>query len=290
MQLYALDQNLTVIYSKNASKHHNYKCLECQSLVRLRGGIHRQNHFYHIDPNRTCRQNGKSMEHLQVQIFLQSQLTENDCILEKRFKEINRIADVVCTSKKIIFEVQCSPISAEEVRLRNRDYGSLGYYVVWIFHEQRFNQSRLQAAEQFLQNHLHYFTNIDASGNGIIYDQFRLFEKGRQIFASRTFPIDVKISQEINKKNHVSLEHKLMIPDLLLKKVDNQTFCFKGDLIAYCGSDDFQGSTFAYAIKILNSRKPVVLTYFQKIQLLLIKFIARPYKIIFRMLLEKASF
>ena len=104
MQLYALDKNSIVISAKNASKHDRYRCLECQSNLRLRGGIHRQNHFYHLDSKRICRQSGKSMEHLQVQLFLQSQLSlTDDCLLEKRFEEINRIADVFWVSKKIVF-------------------------------------------------------------------------------------------------------------------------------------------------------------------------------------------
>lgn len=284
MQLYAQDQNSIIVYAKNASKHHNYKCLECQSLVRLRGGIHKQNHFYHVEPDRFCRQNGKSQEHLQVQLFLKSEL-KNDCILEKRFKEINRIADAVCLSKKIIFEVQCSPISLEEVKSRNRDYESIGYSVIWILHDQRYNQSTLLAAEQYLQNHQHYFTNINHLRNGIIYDQFRIFDKGRPIFSTKPFPIDVKKLCQNHKFNLI--ERKELIPEPLFKKIHSQPFCFKGDLLDYCCSDMFL-PIFELAIKSLNSGKPVELTRFQKIKLAFYQLIVRPYTIIFRMLLEKS--
>ncbi len=284
MQLYAQDQNSIIIYAKNASKHHNYKCLECQSLVRLRGGIHKQNHFYHVDPERSCRQNGKSQEHLQVQLFLKSEL-KNDCILEKRFKEINRIADVVCPSKRIIFEVQCSPISLEEVKSRNRDYESIGYTVVWILHDQRFNKSTLLAAEQYLQNYQHYFTNIDHLRNGIIYDQFRVFDRARPVFSTKLFSIDVK---NLSQTNLLILpERKALIPEPLFKKIHSQSFCFKGDLLDYCCSETFS-PIFEHAIKILNLQKPPVLTKFQKIKLGFYRLIVRPYTIMFRMLLEKA--
>ena len=57
-------------------------------------------------------------------------------------------------------------------------YGSLGYSVVWILHERSFNKWRVTAAEQLLSNHPFYYTDIDADGRGTIYDQLDLIEKG----------------------------------------------------------------------------------------------------------------
>jgi competence protein CoiA len=287
MQLYALDQNLSVVYAKNASKHHSYKCLECQSLVRLRGGIHRQNHFYHVEPERACRQNGKSMEHLQVQLFFKKQLPSKECVLEKRFKEINRIADVVWLPQKIIFEVQCSPISMEEVKERNRDYEKLGFKVVWVLHEKRFNRKNLQASRQYLQNHTHYYTNIDSHGNGMIYDQFHIFDKGRQIFKLKPWRVNI-LDFKSRNQNSLANEKKEFIPDNLLKKMETMPFCFGGDLVDYCDSSFFSPDLFLQAMKIINVSRPPVLTFSQKLKRIFHKLIVRPYKIVFRMLLEKA--
>lgn len=281
MQLYALDENNAVIFAKNAVKHHNYICLECQSILRLRGGIHRQNHFYHIDPSRACRQSGKSMEHLQVQIFLHKLLTENDCALEKHFKEINRIADVVWFSKKIIFEVQCSFISLDELKNRNRDYAFLGFSVVWILHERQFNQLRLSAVEKYLQTKIHYYTNMDALGKGEIYDMFRLFERGREIFKTNPFHVRPELILE-NK----TLPKNKQIPNLLLKKINTQSFYFKGDLIDYCHSDSFCSTFFANAL--IHQSKAKTLSFKYKLLHSIDKLIFRPYRIIFRMLLERA--
>jgi len=281
MQLYALDQNLNVISARNALKHHKYQCLECQSNLCLRGGLKRQNHFYHLEANRSCRQNGKSMEHLQVQLFLQNQLTEKNCILEKRFQEINRIADVFWISENIVFEVQCSPISSEEIKLRNRDYAKLGIKVIWILHERQFNKARLSGAESYLQRLPHYFTNMNADGRGIIYDFFRLFDKGRKVFGSKRFFVDV--SSLVAVSQSTLKQRKNMIPDLLFQKMQVQSFCFKGDLTDYCGSHSFAASFFEQAIKFqdVKDKKSI----FSQAFFLLI----RSYQILFRILLEKAT-
>ena len=284
MQLYALDQNLNVIHAQNAKKHCDYQCLECKSFVRLRGGIHRQNHFYHVYQTSSCKQSGKSMEHLQVQLFLQNHFHSADFQLEKRFNEVGRIADAVWLSKKIVFEVQCSPIPMEEIKARNHDYQKLGYFVIWILHEKNFNKNKVSAAEDFLQPAHHYFTNMDANGLGFIYDQFDLFDKGRRIYSSNPFMIDLKnfLQNDFYVKNQ-------SLPFPLLQKILFQTSYFKGDIVDYCKSDNFLESTFSQALAILESRKPKKLTILKIFLQLLKSYIVRPYNIFIRILLEKAT-
>lgn len=181
MQLYAKDPCGTIHAAHHAARRTDYFCLECSGPLRRRGGMHRQAHFYHLNPTQECRQSGKTIEHLQVQIYLH-ELT--GAALEVPFEPIGRIADLYWEEQKIIFEVQCSPISAAEVAARNRDYKSLGLYPIWILHGRRFNRLRLTAAELFLRSSPHYFTNIDREGYGFIYDQgsviARGFRRGKQ--------------------------------------------------------------------------------------------------------------
>jgi competence protein CoiA len=178
MHLFALDSQNKVIQASEALKQKDYFCLECQTLVRRRGGFFKQTHFYHLSPNRTCRQSGKSLEHLQLQNHMQSIFP--NCQLEKPFKKVNRIADVVLEDHKIIFEIQCSPIEAKEVEQRNRDYQSMGYQVVWILHDMTYNKKRLTAAEYFLQDSPHYFSDMNEDGKGRIYDQWDVIKKGQR--------------------------------------------------------------------------------------------------------------
>jgi competence protein CoiA len=72
MQICAIDSSASLILAENAHKHHDYHCIECNQIVRLRRGIHRKAHFYHITPNRICKQHGKGMPHLMLQQFLKN--------------------------------------------------------------------------------------------------------------------------------------------------------------------------------------------------------------------------
>lgn len=178
MQLYAFDLAGEIIFSRNAQKKCNYTCMECGGLLRLREGEKRQLHFYHLTLSPTCRQHSKGENHLQVQLFLQKALPQGEATLEYRFSEVNRIADVVWLPKKVVFEVQCSPLSKEEMLKRMEDYGKCGYQVIWILHDKRYNQWRVSALEKALNGLPYYFTNIDSRGNGFIYDQWEHIEKG----------------------------------------------------------------------------------------------------------------
>lgn len=178
MHLFALDPSGRIIPAKQASRQQNYMCLECRGVVRRRGGRHRVPHFFHLNPPESCRQQGKSLVHLQVQCRLQAWLPAGEVMLEYAFPEVRRIADAAWLNQKILFEVQCSFITPDEIRERQEDYLSQGFTVVWILHDSRYNQWRLTAAEDFLQGIPHYFTNINAEGQGWIYDQYQLLKNG----------------------------------------------------------------------------------------------------------------
>lgn len=171
MQLYAFNASKRPIPVLQAERHINYICLECGGAVRRRGGLHRIDHFFHLDATRACRQNGKSMRHLQTQLVLQRLLPPGEASLEKAFPEIARIADIFWDKHRLVFEIQCSSISPQEIQARNRAYQSLGFQVVWILHDHLYNSYRLTSAEHFLRPHTHYFTNINEQGEGHFYDQ-----------------------------------------------------------------------------------------------------------------------
>jgi len=176
-----------------AEKGVTYLCPECQGAVRLRGGQLRKLHFYHLSDNHSCRQNGKSPTHLRLQNLLKELLSAQ---LEHHFPSISRIADAYCPEKKMVFEVQCSPISLEEMESRNRDYASIGLDVVWLLLERRFSKYQF--------NFPHYFTNGYS-----FYDRL-----GRQ-----KFPVD--LSQRIVMPERAKLPHFLK----------NREISFSGDLV-----------------------------------------------------------
>lgn len=201
MQLFAKTGN-QIISANKAIKGSDYQCIECQGIVRKRGGIHRRDHFFHISPTKECQLNQKSLAHIQTQLHIQQLLPPGETVLERRFPSIQRIADVCWEKEKLLFEVQCSSITPKEIAERNRDYSSLGYLVVWILHETRYNKRKASAAEQFLVSSSHYFTNIDQNGQGTIYDQLSTLKGGIRI--KRSPIITVNLSKPLNNPQKCS--------------------------------------------------------------------------------------
>lgn len=172
MQIFAFDIKGTYISALQAERKKDYLCPECQKVIRLRGGMERRAHFYHPSNTKHCRSAQKTFLHLTVQLFLADLLPANEVHLEKPFPTIKRIADCVWETQKLIFEIQCSSISQEEVKKRMHDYSSCGYTVIWIFHDSLFSSQKSSGAEYYLKKYPHYYTNINLAGKGIIYDRY----------------------------------------------------------------------------------------------------------------------
>lgn len=253
----------------------NYICFECKSQVRLRGGLQRQKHFYHVDPNRSCKLGGKSLLHLQVQCYLQSLLPQGDCLLEHRFPRINRIADVVWLSKKLIFEVQVSSITAEEVLSRNHDYSQMGYQVIWVLHDKRFNQFQVTAAEHVLQDSPHYYTNMDIKGRGGFYDQLQWVVRGVRKRRERHLWVDLSKPQRVARPIY-------RVPGIVDNRLKKWSLSFSGDLLSWSLDPDFRPILKKYnEMEEQLKGKVTIRSLFQR-------WIIRPYFIFFQILLEKA--
>lgn len=281
MQLYALDSQQRLVFAEKAIKQQDYICLECQKVVRRRGGMHRHDHFYHLAPSQTCRQNGKSMIHLQIQSHLQQLLPYNECILEQRFPAINRIADVVWQSQKLVFEIQCSPISAAELQARNQDYLSQGYQVVWLLHDKRYNQWRLSAAEQSVRTGPYYFTTIDEAGRIIFYDQFDIIEKG--IRKKVLGPLEITISQPLRISESTTQQLSAPHPQILMERLSKWPIHFSGDLIDTSIDPDYLNKIHE-AEKEFTSAKPAAISWWRQ----LIRTPIHLYKLCLQILLERA--
>jgi len=280
MQFYAFDENKQPIHAIHAKKNFNYTCIECQTRVRVRGGVHRQLHFYHLDAKRSCHLHGKGMSHLQLQNHLRTLLPKNQCFLEYRFPSVNRIADVAWVTEKIIFEIQCSPISCKEIRQRNHDYQSLGWNVVWILHDQRYNQQFLHPAEYALQDHVHYFSNMDANGKGVIYDQFDTIEKGLRIFKMEKLAVNLVELKFFKPTSPPKL-------DLLFcqKRLKKWPFYFEGDLCDSVSSEYYQQ---AVAFERSYRRRQIKHSLASIVKKTIKRLILDPYRVTLRYLLEKA--
>lgn len=186
MQWIALEENQNPITASHAIKRKRYGCPECAAIVQLRSGPHRQAHFYHLRKTALCTQHRKTEEHLRLQLSLAAGIPLNQASIERPFPEIKRIADVAWEEKKIAFEIQCSPISMEEAKNRCEDYRSIGWEVLWILSDRRFNRRRLSAAEHFLRDEACYFSNR----KGQVYDQCEILQGFHRVYKGRPIPID----------------------------------------------------------------------------------------------------
>lgn len=286
MQLYALDEDQKPIFARHAKKGVNYTCFECHSFVRLRAGMHRQPHFFHIQPNRSCHQSGKSLAHLQVQIHVKECLPEGEAQIEYSIPTIRRIGDVAWIPHRLIFEIQCSPISAELVLQRNLDYHKEGWKVVWIFHECFYNQWKLTAAEWVLRYHPHYYTNIDEEGNGMIYDQFEIFYKGLRYF--RLKPLQIHIGK-IDKTH--SFQKKCEIESVQERLKAGWYPVFHGDFINLAFKKQINEEQKSYLEEVLENEKRMKIIQHQSTRNIFKRiwthFISRPYSLFFQYLLER---
>lgn len=188
MQIFAFDDNENLISALQAERKKDYICPECKGVVHARGGLFKRDHFYHTKRSPSCPLHKKSLNHLSIQLHFAKILPA--CALEVPFPSIKRIADCVWEEEKIIFEIQVSPISKNEVKERLFDYKSIGYDVVWILHDKTFNQKRPSSAEIFLKNSAHYYSSINLEGKGHIYDQLSHIKWGYFSAKSAPQPID----------------------------------------------------------------------------------------------------
>ncbi|OGN55447.1 MAG: hypothetical protein A2796_00065 [Chlamydiae bacterium RIFCSPHIGHO2_01_FULL_44_39] len=160
--------------------------------------VQSRDHFYHLKQAKGCRFYTKKENHFLAQFYLVKLFGHSGVELEKPFLEINRIADACLHRKglKIVIEVQCSPMSAKEAAKRIRDYASLGYAVIWLLDDQRYNKKFLRPEEKFLREHLSYYMSIRKE---IVYDQFEILDSKKRIKKGKPLPIDLrKIQKKIS--------------------------------------------------------------------------------------------
>lgn len=134
--------------------------------------------------------------HLAVQNHIISLLPPGEAVMEHSLP--NHFADVAWLEKKIVFEIQTSQIAVEKAANRINDYTKMGYTVVWILHDKLFNKKWLSTTEQFLRGEIAYFTNISATGHGIIYDQFEILKMRKRVLRSN--PLSIDLSKPIRSK------------------------------------------------------------------------------------------
>lgn len=122
-------------------------------------------HFYHApDENNPCAAKGESMEHMELKYQIMQHCLEAGCKdvdVEVSFKDFR--ADVCCKALNstvytenitMVFEVQLSPITYEELVRRNLLYVANGIQCVWLLAKFPSNISNTSILNQVVRNPL----------------------------------------------------------------------------------------------------------------------------------------
>ena len=181
MQRYAFSSRGELVDADDAAHHIDYLCPECRGIVRLRRGEERVAHFFHRNEGVSCRLRLKDGLHESVQQWLVEQLGEGSCSQECHFPSISRVADVAYHPKKVVFEVQVSPMRPEEAVARTLDYWSVGWHVIWILHAQTFGFYAASSFEQAILPIPHYFTTIGFR-EGRLWDEISAVRRRRRVW------------------------------------------------------------------------------------------------------------
>ncbi len=227
MALYAYEEG-SFINAADAFQGKNYFCTACKSLVKVRRGPFRIPHFYHLAKTPTCRLYSKSEDHMLAQLAIQRLLPNGETTIEKPFPEISRVADLVWEKPKIAFEIQCSKLSANEVRRRVRDYGRVGYRVVWILDERIFNRRKIGEAEQLIRKSASYYVKLRNQTFPTFYDQFEIDRNRKRIKKGHRLTVQLQRPYPIPTDENWL---KMPFPNQVLQKIETCQIFFHGDLL-----------------------------------------------------------
>lgn len=129
--LFAIDKDGNRVYIENTHVRQEYFCPECGEKLVLKKGQIRTHHFAH--PSHSECTDSWHYDMSDWHINWQSKFPlETQEIVKVKDGQKHR-ADVLIDDKKVVYEFQHSPLSAEEFEDRNNFYNSLGYKVIWIF-------------------------------------------------------------------------------------------------------------------------------------------------------------
>lgn len=209
-------------------------------------------HNFPINPE------NKSRTHLALQRHLMDILPDGQAVMEKRFDEIGRIADVFWAEQNLLFEIQCSPMSRQEMLNRTEAYRSLGYQVVWILHEKSFNKFRLTSLEGAIQDIPHYFTNMSPGGEGVIYDQCCFISRAVRIKTWKRLPVDLSLPKRISLPTCCEKKERLQVVE---RRMKSWPLYFYQDLVSMdqgeCNSSECE-EPLAYERSVLMKKESLI--------------------------------
>jgi competence protein CoiA len=129
--LYGKTKQGTIEHAANATKCSNYYCPLCCQKLMLKQGKYKRTHFAHFEIS--CTHKEESYVHYHAKYSLGRAIKDLGMVvqIEPYLKACHQIPDILINNK-IILEIQCSPITVEQLQTRTSAYNKLGYIVIWI--------------------------------------------------------------------------------------------------------------------------------------------------------------
>src|SRR5262249_49540226 len=140
------------------------------------------------------------------------------------------------------------------------------------------------AAEIFLEEYPHYFTNMNAEGKGIFYDQYQIIHEGIRQVAMDSLPVKLTCRKELNPRNL----DKLNMPKIILQRLRWGTSYFEDDLLDLAFKNEMNNyirKALLYETAFNLKQKKESPSPF--IKGIFWRFIIRPYIVFFKIVLEK---
>ncbi|OGN62324.1 MAG: hypothetical protein A3F09_04625 [Chlamydiae bacterium RIFCSPHIGHO2_12_FULL_49_11] len=127
--------------------------------------------------------------------------TEIQARLQKKYhlkKEISlgaHRADLLWPEKRLVIEIQISPITKEEVKDRTLCFASYGYDTLWLLHPRRYNQKFLKPEEGALRFASSYFI-LPTAADVHVFDQSEQFRGRLRTYRSPPLLLDLNLLEK----------------------------------------------------------------------------------------------
>lgn len=127
----AVDKDGSRVHIDSTHVKNDYFCPICGEKLVLRKGKVRAHHFAHKKSSECSDSWHYDMSEWHMNWQARFPIETQEIVKIK--DGLKHRADVLLEDKKVVFEFQHSPMTAEEFDDRNSFYNSLGYKVIWIF-------------------------------------------------------------------------------------------------------------------------------------------------------------
>jgi len=153
----------------NRLRNERFFCPQCYEPVIIKAGPKTIPHFAHRSITNCINQRGEGAYHERGKLLLYEWLKKQNITvqLEQYIPEIEQIPDMLVTinNKRIALEYQCSNVSVQQIKKRNKGYIKANIIPIWILGEtllKRYANKQIKM-DFFTSQFIHYFPNTSST-------------------------------------------------------------------------------------------------------------------------------